>query len=265
MLVHGGTPNTAADFSVVTGPASALGLRTVTYSRPGYGSSTARPGRTVADAVADVVELLDLLGVDDFRTFGWSGGGPHALACAALLPARCRAAALLAGVGPYGAAGLDFLDGMDVANVEELGAAIEGFDAIEAYLTPLLESFRATGPDGVIEGLGGLLPEVDRAALTEQFAADMASSFQRAIEHGVGGWRDDDLAFVGDWGFDLAQITVPVAIWQGRLDRMVPFAHGEWLARAIPSAEPHLFEDEGHLSLIAQADAIFGDLLQLAA
>jgi pimeloyl-ACP methyl ester carboxylesterase len=265
LLVHGGTPNPAADFGVVTGPAGLLGMRTVTYSRPGYGASTDRPGRSVADAVGDVTELLDELGIDEFWTFGWSGGGPHALACAALLPDRCRAAALLAGVGPYGADGLDFLAGMDATNVRELTAAIEGFEAIEAYLEPLVHEFRAITAATMIDELGGLLSDVDRAALTREFAEDMADAFHRAIEQGIGGWRDDDLAFVGHWGFDLASITVPVAVWQGRQDRMVPYAHGEWLARAIPSAEPHLFENEGHLSLISQADTIFGDLLQLAA
>jgi pimeloyl-ACP methyl ester carboxylesterase len=265
MLVHGGTPGAASEAGVVQRPAEALGLRTITYSRPGYGGSTERPGRTVADAAEDVVELLDDLGIGEFVSFGWSGGGPHALACAALLPDRCRAAAVLAGIAPHDAAGLDLLDGMDRSNVEEFGAAFEGYDAIEAFLTPQRDRIGTLTADTVIDELGGLLSDVDQAALTGEMAADSVVSFRRALERGIAGWRDDDLAFVTGWGFELATIRVPVAIWQGRQDRMVPFAHGEWLAQAIPSAEPHLFDDEGHLSLIAQADAIFGDLLRLAA
>ncbi len=264
LLFHTGTPNPAADFSAVTRPATALGLRTVSYSRPGYGSSGARPGRSVADAIEDVTALLDTLGVQEFRTLGWSGGGPHALACAALLGQRCQAAAVLAGVAPYDARGLNFLDGMDQANIDEFTAAERGSDALDAVLLPLLGHFRQVTGASIIEGLGGLLSSVDRAALTGEFADEMAIAFRRAIQNGTAGWRDDDLAFVKNWGFEPSRITVPVAIWQGREDRMVPFAHGQWLAAEIPSAQPHLFDDEGHLSLIAQIDKILADLVTLS-
>jgi pimeloyl-ACP methyl ester carboxylesterase len=265
LLVHGGTPGAASEAGVIARPARALGLRTVTYSRPGYGTSSERPGRSVADAAEDVVSLLDALGVGEFVTFGWSGGGPHALACAALLPDRCRAAATLASIAPPDAEGLDLVEGMDQENVEEFGAAVAGRASIEAFLTPHAERMRTLTAATVTAELGGLLSDVDQTALTGEFAEQAVVSFRRAVEQGIAGWRDDDLAFVRSWGFDLGAILVPVAIWQGRQDRMVPFAHGEWLSRAIPSAGAHLFEDEGHLSLIARAGAIFGDLLELSA
>ncbi|HEX4726723.1 MAG TPA: alpha/beta hydrolase [Jatrophihabitans sp.] len=261
VLFHLGTPNAAAEYSVISDAAAALGLRVISYSRPGYGESTERPGRRVADAVGDVTELLDQLGVAAFRSFGWSGGGPHALACAALLPGRCQAAATLAGVAPYPARGIDFMDGMGQENVAEFGAALAGREQLTDYLEPLLEHFSQLTGDTVAEGLDTVLSGVDRAALTGLFADQTAAAMRRAVAHGIAGWRDDDLAFVQDWGFELSRIELPVAIWQGRQDQMVPFAHGQWLAAEIPTAQAHLYADEGHLSLIVQAERILTDLM----
>jgi len=263
LVFHTGTPSSAVGLSGVTEAADALGLRLIGYSRPGYGRSTPRPGRSIADAVEDVTALLDELEVGEFRALGWSGGGPHALACAALLPHRCRAAALIAGIAPYSARGLDFLAGMDQANIDEMGAAIAGLDEIEAFLRSEAEGLREVTGAELAKGMGGLLSSVDRAAVTGTFADELAVSFRGAVESGLEGWRDDDLAFVRDWGFAVSDIAVPVAVWQGRQDRMVPFAHGEWLAAEIPTAEAHLLEDEGHVSLIAQIDEIVGDLAGL--
>jgi pimeloyl-ACP methyl ester carboxylesterase len=263
VVFHTGTPGATVDFSAVTAAATALGLRLVGYSRPGYGRSTERPGRSVGDVAEDVTALLDELGVDEFRAFGWSGGGPHALACAALLPDRCRATALLASVAPYAARGLDWMDGMDQSNVDEFTATLAGVDALDAFLQPFVESLRKiTGP-ALAEEFGGLLSSVDKAAVTGTFAEELALSIRGAVENGIAGWRDDDLAFARDWGFGLSGVSVPVAVWQGRQDRMVPYAHGEWLAAEIPTAEAHLFEDEGHVSLIAQVDRILADLATL--
>jgi pimeloyl-ACP methyl ester carboxylesterase len=264
LLFHSGTPGGTVDYGGISGPATALGLRTVSYSRPGYGSSTELPGRTVGDAVEDVSALLDELGVSKFRTLGWSGGGPHALACAALLPARCTAATLLASIGPYGAGGLDFMAGMAAENVEEWTAAIAGFDEIDEMLAPLAGDMQETTAGSMAEGLGDMLSSVDVAAVTGAYADELSESFRRATENGIAGWRDDDLAFVGDWGFTVSEIIVPVAIWHGRQDQMVPFAHGEWLAAQIPGAEAHWLPDDGHLSPISRMDEIVGNLLTLA-
>jgi len=264
LLFHVGTPNCAADFSVISRPATEHGLRLICYSRPGYAGSTERPGRTVADAIDDVTVLLDSLGVDRFVTAGWSGGGPHALACAALLPERCRAAAVLAGVAPYDAAGLDFLAGMGEDNLAEFGAALAGRERLQEYLDGVAPHLAEVTGESVTTGLESLLPEVDKRALTGEFADQMAATFRRALSSGVAGWRDDDLAFVRDWGFGLSDLTVPVAIWQGGQDLMVPFAHGRWLAGAIPGVRSHLLPDEGHISLISQGSTIFADLIELA-
>ena len=263
LLFHVGTPNAATDYTAITEAAAALGLRTICYSRPGYGGSTPLPGRRVADAAADVRDLLDQLSVTEFWTLGWSGGGPHALACAALLPERCRAAALLASAAPYPARGIDYMDGMGQDNIEEFDAAIAGWDELTGYLRPLIGDLAGVTGGGVAESLAGLLSGVDRAALTGALAEQLADGMRRAVQTGMAGWRDDDLAFVQDWGFELGRIGVPVAVWQGRQDRMVPFAHGQWLVAQIPTAEPHLYTEEGHFSLVARCDDILADLLKL--
>jgi pimeloyl-ACP methyl ester carboxylesterase len=263
-VLHLGTPSAAVEIPQVTRPAGERGLRTVTYSRPGYAGSTPVPGRCVADAAADTAAVLDALGVDRFVTLGWSGGGPHALACAALLPGRCLAAGTLAGPAPYEAEGLDWMAGMGEENIAEFGAARAGEQELTAVLEPGAADLAGVTGAQVAASLGGLVSEVDKAALTGEFADALAESFRRAVSTGIAGWRDDDLAFVRPWGFPLSDITVPVSLWQGGQDRMVPYDHGPWLAEHIPGARAHLYDDEGHLSLVNQFDRILDDLLDLA-
>jgi len=264
LVFHHGTPAAATELAQLTDPALACALRTVYPSRAGYAGSTPRPGRTVADVVEDVVAVLDELGIERFLTLGWSGGGPHALACAALLPDRCLAAATLAGVAPREAAGLDWSSGMADENVAEFGAAETSEEALTAFLEGMAADLADVSGAELADALGGLVPEVDRAALHGDLAEAMAESFRRAVSSGVAGWRDDDLAFVRPWGFDLASIRVPVAIWQGSGDRMVPFAHGQWLAAHVPGARARLEPGEGHLSLIPALARILVDLRELA-
>lgn len=264
LLFHGGSPSAAAENRQLDEAARELGLRLVTYSRPGYGDSTPRPAAgTYADDVSESTLVLDHLGIGEFVTCGWSGGGPRALACAALLPDRCRAATSLAGVAPMDAVGLDWFDGMAEENHEEYHAAEQGPTAYAAYLEenflPVLEAT----PEQLREAMGGLVTPVDQAAMTGELLDWMSRTFQRAGAQGVVGVRDDGLAAIRPWGFDLADIRVPVAIWQGREDAMVPYAHGEWLAAHVPGAEAHLFDDEGHISLCARIDDVLTDLTRI--
>jgi len=263
LLFHNGTPSAAVPMPQLTAPAANRGLRTVTYSRPGYATSAPDRGRSVADAVADTEAILDALGARQCVAMGWSGGGPHALACAALMSERCLAAATLASVAPHNAEGLDWFDGMGPENVEEFGAAEQGAEA----LAPLLERWRSdlaevTG-EQVAAALGGLVSGVDKVALHDDFAEVMAAAFRRAVSTGIEGWLEDDLAFVRDWGFDLSAMRTPVAIWQGGQDRMVPLAHGRWLAEHVASAQPRFMDDDGHVSLVHHIDHILDDLLKL--
>jgi pimeloyl-ACP methyl ester carboxylesterase len=259
-----GSPTAIAEDPAMARWAAERGWRLVGYSRPGYGESTRQPGRTVADAATDVATILDALGHDRFVVLGWSGGGPHALACAALLPDRCAAAATLAGVAPFGAEGLDFTAGMGPETVEEVMLAVEHPEDLWETIQPQRAEVATLTGEQVADMLGGLIDEVDRASLTGEFAETIATNFRRAVINGMGGWHDDDIAFTRPWGFDLADVTVPVSVWQGAHDLMVPFAHGEWLAAAIPTAKAHLYPDEGHLSLAAQMPRILADLSERA-
>jgi pimeloyl-ACP methyl ester carboxylesterase len=262
LVHHHGTPGSAIAYPAYAAAAQERGLALIQYSRAGYGESSPRPDRTVADVADDITALLDHLGHDDFVTLGWSGGGPHSLACAARLPGRCRSAATGAGVAPFLAEDLNFLEGMGPENHEEFGAALEGRDALEAYLEKEAAEFGAATAEQVADALGGLVSPVDKAFATGDFAARTLASFQRGCLNGVQGWADDDLAFTRHWGFELADITVPVSVWQGAQDRMVPFAHGKWLAAHVPGAAVHLDDDQGHLSLWSRIGAILDDLLE---
>lgn len=261
VLLHGGTPSAATPFAPLVDATIARGCRFVTYSRPGYAGSTRLAGRSVADCAADVDALLGALSLDRVRTIGWSGGGPHALASAALLPGRVEAAGTLAGVAPWDAEGLAWLDGMAEENLDEFGAAAEGPEVLLRFLEPLVADRVDVTAETLATGLGGLLTDVDRDALTGEFAEFLAETNRAATSTGPWGWLDDDLAFARDWGFALDGITVPVTVWHGRHDAMVPTTHGEWLAGHVPGARARILADEGHLSLVLRFGTILDDLL----
>jgi pimeloyl-ACP methyl ester carboxylesterase len=248
-LFHSGTPSAAGAYAPLVTELAKRDLRFLTFSRPGYAGSSAMTGRAVGDVATDVQAILDALSIGRFFCAGQSGGGPHALACAALLADRVIATATLAGVAPRSAEGLDWLGGMGAENVEEFGAAAQGRAALETYLRREAASVKDVQPTDVAASLGSLVSDVDRAVLTGAYAEFLAGSLRSAVSTGISGWRDDDIAFVTPWGFDLPAIETPVAIWQGGADLMVPMAHGAWLAAHIPGAEQHLLPAEGHLSL----------------
>lgn len=261
LLFHHGTPGARLQTRSMREATHARGMRLVTYSRAGYGGSARRPGRTVADIADDAAAILDAVGAQSCLTAGWSGGGPHALACAALLPDRVEGALVMAGVAPYDAAGLEFLAGMGEDNLAEFAAALDGEAELRGFLDQMAPELREATPADIVLSLASLLPQVDRDVMDDEHGAELAASFHEALRVGVDGWLDDDLALCRPWGFDLASITRPTYIWQGTHDLMVPFAHGEWLAAHVPGARPHLMTGEGHLSVvIGQLAAMLDEL-----
>src|SRR5215469_13186563 len=239
LVYHHGTPAAVPPIRALERAVHARGLRLVTTSRPGCGRSTRQPGRSVVDVVADTDALLAALGADRCVTMGWSGGGPHALACGARLGA-VAAVLVVAGVAPYEADGLDWMAGMG----------------------ELMRNIRAAD---IVASMQSLLPDVDQKSVTGEFAEDMAAGIREAMRSGIDGWLDDDLAFVKPWGFGLAEISVPTVVWQGSADLMVPFTHGQWLASRLPAASVHLEEGEGHLSVgLGKLDAMLDELVKAA-
>lgn len=251
VLSQHGTPGGGRLYRTEVEGAERLGLRLLAYSRPGYGSSTPHPGRTVVDAAADVAAIMDALGAERFATYGWSGGGPHALACAAQPGGRCAAAATIAGVAPSDAPDLEFMAGMGEGNIVEFGVAREGREPLARLLEKEAAGLRSASADQLAEAMAPHLSAPDSAALGGELGEHLHAMMLDGLAPGIDGWLDDDLAFVVPWGFDVAAIKVPVAVWQGGDDLMVPGEHGRWLASHVAGAEAQLLPEEGHLTLFA--------------
>ena len=230
--------------------ARARGVRLISYDRPGYAGSDRLRGRNVADCAGDVRAIADALGLRRLAVWGVSGGGPHAAACAALLGGLVPAVGVIASGAPYGAPGLDYFAGMGELNVEDTKL----FFSDPAAALAKTEGDRREMLDGDLEAtrqmLTSLLAPVDAEVLTGQLAGSLLEQTKTGLAPGIGGWWDDNVAMLRDWGFGLTQIRTPVLVMHGRHDRFVPFAHGEWLAANIPGAQARLFDDEGHLSLL---------------
>ena len=251
ILVHHGTPGSKLPNPLDVGDARSRGIRLITYDRPGYGGSSPHPGRTVADAAEDVAAIARHLALDRLSVWGISGGGPHALACAALLPHLVVAAAALASPAPCPAAGLDWLGGMGEDNIEEFGAAFEGKDVLMEYIEAQAPGMLNADPETLVQALRSLLCQPDVEALTENFAGFLLKSIREGIEASRAGWIDDDIAFTTPWGFELSQIKIPVLLMHGAQDQMVPISHGKWLAGRIATVDARFLADDGHLTLSA--------------
>ena len=238
-----------------------LGARVIGFDRPGYGISSRRRGRVVADAASDVKAIADALELEEFAVTGGSGGGPHCLAVATLLGPRVSRAACVVGVAPLGSPGLpeaEWIDGMTQGNVNEFTWAMQG----EETLRPNLESQAGEDLARVAADPANPLGEEyemsdgDREIMARpEYAVRMQRLMQEACREGVDGWLDDDLVFVKPWGFDLGELTVPTMVWYGTDDTLVPPAHGRWLAENVPGAMV-VTMDGGHLELVNRAEEL---------
>jgi pimeloyl-ACP methyl ester carboxylesterase len=233
---HHGTPNTGDPPEPLLHDAERLGLRWVSYDRPGYGGSTPHRGRDVASAAADAAAVADALGIERFAVMGHSGGGPHALACAALLPDRVAGAVGVAALAPFDADGLDWFAGMAASGRATLRAAAAGRVALTDYLAATdWDPEEFTPADH--EAIGGAWSWLGAVA-------------GKAERGDPAGRLDDELCYVAPWGFDPTRVVAPVLLVHGARDRVAPSAHAAWLASRIRSAELWLRPDDGHISVL---------------
>lgn len=238
---HHGTPNIGLPPVPLFPTSERLGIRWISFDRPGYGGSSARPGRDIASVAADTAAVADALGIGGFAVMGHSGGGSHALACGALLGDRVLGVVSISGLAPFNADGLDWFEGMADAGVASLRAAIAGRRAKERY-----EAAASGGDLGFVAA--------DQEALAAEWGW-LNEVVGPAVAGGPAPLIDDDLAYVAPWGFDPADVAAPTLLLHGEQDRVVPSSHGAWLARRIPGAELWLRPGDGHLSILRSAPA----------
>jgi pimeloyl-ACP methyl ester carboxylesterase len=249
VLVHTGSPSSRHLYGPHLRDAWRKGIRLFSYDRPGYGGSSPRPGRSVADCAVDVSTIVDALGIDRFGVWGISAGGAHALACAGLLPDRVVATASLASPAPYDAPDLDHFAGMGDENVEEAKLMLTDPAAARTRLAEQREQLLSSNAADLLAAYPTLVSAPDAAALSGELAGYYARRDKDSLAPGIEGWWEDSWALMKPWGFALERIRGPVALWHGRQDRFVPVQHGEWLGDHIPAADLHVTDEDGHLTL----------------
>jgi len=238
---HHGTPNLGMPPEPLFAAAERLGLRWVSFDRPGYGSSTVAPGRTMSSVAGDLAAVADALGLDQFAVMGYSGGGSYALGSAAALGDRVRAVVSLAGIAPYDADGLDWFAGMAASGVAALGTAAAGREVravLEAAAFTCANQFTAADL-ALFEGPWGWLGKITGPAL----------------DAGPYGQIDDDVSYTLPWGCDPGIIGAPVLLLHGTEDRIIPASHASWLAAYCPTAELGLCEGDSHFTIVAHAES----------
>jgi pimeloyl-ACP methyl ester carboxylesterase len=249
MLMHGTPGSRLGPF-----PRSKLlyemGVRLISFDRPGYGRSDRQVDRRVVDVADDVALIADHLNIDSFAVLGRSGGGPHALACAAELPGRVTRASALVSLAPWGVADLDWFDGMSDSNRREYTSAHSEPEALTMSLVDAAAKIKAD-PTSHLTTIGTEMPEADRRVVSDAGIRGMlAQNFAEALRASADGWIDDALAFCSDWGFNPANIKVPVLLWHGEKDVFSPVAHTRWLIEQIPQAISAIRPNRAHFDAL---------------
>jgi pimeloyl-ACP methyl ester carboxylesterase len=255
-LLHG-TPGSRLSVHLRNDQLSRLGVRLITYDRPGYGLSDPLHDRPVAQAADDVRVIADALGYETFSVLGRSGGGPHALACAALLPDRVNRVACLVGLAPYDAPGLDWLAGMTASNRREYTAALAGRAQLAKVLFPEVMALRADPLEFTGRLFAHASPSDHQVAGETEYRETFLAGLIEAVKRSLDGWTADTLAFTRPWGFEPSLIQVPTLLWHGARDVFSPVSHARWLSERILNATLLLSEQSSHLHAVeAQFDTL---------
>ena len=260
IIFHHGTPSCAFIWKPWVEHFEELGIKSIAYSRAGYYKSDRKVGRDIVSVNSDISEVLDHFSVDSFVAVGWSGGGPHALA--STLDPRCKSAVVLAGVGMYDQPDLDFLAGMGEENVDEFGHALKGETELSKWMDANAKNLKTITGEELRTSISTLFSKSDIITMQRKDYSDgLAEAFRLSLEVSYSGWIDDDLAFTKDWGFTLDQVKIPVAIFQGDEDLMVPGAHGRWLHERLQNSTLRMLKGEGHLSFFSTSQDEILDFL----
>jgi len=253
VVVQVGSPNAGVLDDRWVEDAAVRGLTLITYDRPGYGESSPQPGRLVADCAADVRTISEAVGFERCVVWGFSGGGPHALACGALLDDLVMAVATIGSPAPFDASGFDYFAGMSDTAVDDIALFLSDRAEWERSGEAQRDALLALNADELVQQWSAGASPADAVVLRSDFGAWLYRSLQAALAPGVAGWMDDDVAvFHTPWGFEPGSISTAVKVWHSLDDRFVPFGHGRWLADTIPGAQAALRDDDGHLTVVAQ-------------
>ena len=223
------------------------GIRLISYDRPGYPGSDRQPKRQVVDAAADVEAIADYFGIERFSIIGRSGGGPHALACAARLYSRVICAAALSSLAPYDAEDFNWTAGMVDSNVR---AYSDDENVVIAQLEDKAGQVKRNS-DGLLRLLWPDLVGHDKEVIGDIALRQLIAQIHvEALRDTADGWIDDVIALRTPWGFDPADIKVPVKLWAGRDDAFSPASHTEWLERRINKAEVEIESGRAHFGAV---------------
>jgi pimeloyl-ACP methyl ester carboxylesterase len=251
LLVHASHPGSRRLFAPSVQHAARHGFRLISYDRPGFGDSPPRAGRRVADSAIEVRAIADHFRIGRLGVWGFSGGGPFALASAALLPDLVAGCCVFASLAPYDADGLDFTGDWSDAHRQEVELFFDQPTmAREHFRVEAAEMFAVLGTaQGWLDRWGDAA-ETDMAH-SRKLAEHLAAEQRDCLAGGDDGWWDDWVAFLTPWGFDPAAIAVPVQLWHGEHDTSAPPAHGHWLADRIPLVDAHFPDNDDHTNIEA--------------
>jgi len=233
-----------------------LGVRYLMIDRPGYGGSTRKPGRGIADVADDLAEVVVAHGVERIPAMGTSGGGPHVLALAARHPELVAAATVVVGGTPLEPDEVAQLVGV---NAQGYAAAEEGWEQLHELLVKVRE--RLLGP----EGMGGVLkdaPATDRALMANPaWERIERENLAETLKQGAEGWTDESFAMHGDWDFDPAAIQTSVTWWHAAGDKNAPLSAARRYAAKIPQVDLRVWQNEGHFASLVHDREIVAELL----
>ncbi|HEY3085242.1 MAG TPA: alpha/beta hydrolase [Candidatus Dormibacteraeota bacterium] len=236
-----------------------LGVRYLMIDRPGYGGSTRKLGRGIADVADDLAAVLEAHGIDRIPAMGTSGGGPHVLGLAARHPDRVSAVTVVVGGTPLEPDEVEQLVGV---NAQGYAAAEKGWDALHELLVQVRE--RLLGA----EGMAGVLsdaPASDRALMADPaWQRIERESLAETLKQGAEGWTDESMAMHHKWDFDPAEVKTSVTWWHGDDDKNAPITAARRVVAQLPRVDLRIWHEEGHFASLVHDKEIVQELLSRA-